>query len=96
MASMSARSACWPISRRSGKEFPQDGKLYDQMQLQGIVDVASDGKTAKGRWHMFAQEAEHGKYARWGLGVYENDYVKQDGVWKIAKSPSLYDDVRAL
>jgi len=72
--------------KTQGKEFPQDGKLYDHMQLQGIVDVASDGKTAKGRWHMFAQEAEHGKYARWGLGVYENDYVKQDGVWKIAKS----------
>ena len=68
-----------------GKEYPQEGKLFDQMQLQGIVDIAPDGKTAKGRWHMFAQEAEYGKYARWGLGVYENDYVKQDGVWKIAK-----------
>ena len=71
--------------KTNGKEFPQDGKLFDQMQLQGIVDVAPDGKTAKGRWHMFSQEAEHGKYAHWGLGVFENDYVKQDGVWKIAK-----------
>ncbi len=71
--------------KTNGKEFPQDGKLFDQMQLQGIVDVAPDGKTAKGRWHMFSQEAEHGKYADWGLGVYENDYVKEGGVWKISK-----------
>lgn len=67
-----------------GREFPQEGRLNDRMQLQPIVDVAPDGKTARGRWHLFAQEAVHGKYARWGLGVYENTYVKHDGVWKIA------------
>ncbi len=67
----------------NGPEFPQAGRLFDQMQLQPIVHVAPDGRTAKGRWHMFAQEAVHDEYARWGLGVFENDYVKEDGVWKI-------------
>jgi SnoaL-like protein len=71
------------LLKQNGPEFPQLGRLFDQMQLQPIVHVAPDGQTAKGRWHMFAQEAEHGEYANWGLGVFENDYVKEDGVWKI-------------
>ncbi|HUO67736.1 MAG TPA: nuclear transport factor 2 family protein, partial [Gammaproteobacteria bacterium] len=66
-----------------GPESPQAGRLFDQMQLQPIVDVAPDGRTAKGRWHMFAQEAVHGEYARWGLGVFENEYVREGDVWKI-------------
>jgi hypothetical protein len=69
----------------NGPESPQPGRLFDQMQLQPIVDVAPDGRTAKGRWHMFAQEAMHDEYARWGLGVFENEYVKEGGVWKIQR-----------
>ena len=70
--------------RSLGAEFPQEGRLYDQMQLQPIVHVAPDGRTAKARWHLFSQEAIHGEHARWGTGVYENEYIKQDGVWKIS------------
>jgi hypothetical protein len=65
-------------------EFPRRGRLYDRMQLQPVVHVAPDGLSAKARWRLFAQEAEHGEFAEWGVGWYENDYVKQDGVWKIA------------
>ena len=65
-------------------EFPQHGRLFDRMQLQPIVHVAPDGKTAKARWRLFAQEARHGEFAEWGVGWYENDYVNEDGVWKIA------------
>jgi hypothetical protein len=68
-----------------GPETPQPKRLFDHMQLQPIIDVAADGRTAKGRWHVFAQEAVHGEYAQWGLGILENDYVKEDGVWKIAR-----------
>lgn len=67
-----------------GPEFPQEGRLYDQMQLQPIVDVAPDGRTARARWRLFAQEAHYGDFAEWGVGWYENDYVKEDGVWKIS------------
>lgn len=71
--------------RTNGPEFPQPKRLFDHMQLQPIVTVAADGLTANGRWHVFAQEAVHGEYARWGLGVLENEYVKEDGTWKISR-----------
>jgi hypothetical protein len=65
-------------------EGPKQGRLYDQMQLMPIVHVAPDGRAARGRWRLFAQEAKYGEFSEWGVGWYENDYVKQDGVWKIA------------
>jgi hypothetical protein len=69
----------------NGPETPQPKRLFDHMQLQPIVHVAPDGTTAQGRWHVFAQEAVHGEYANWGLGVLENEYVKEGGVWKISR-----------
>lgn len=63
--------------------------LHQVMQLSGIVHVNPDGKTAKGRWYGFGANAfpvEGGKIAPgWMNGVYENEYVKQDGRWKIKK-----------
>jgi hypothetical protein len=59
--------------------------VFDHMQLQPIVHVAPDGNTAKGRWRFFAQVGDYRKAGVWGMGTYENEYVKQDGVWKIQK-----------
>ena len=59
------------------------------MQLSGIVDVDLDGKTAKGRWFGFGPLAIPGEdekvKAIWGFGIYENEYVKEKGRWKIKK-----------
>ena len=54
--------------RGIGTEFPQAGRLYDQMQLQPIVHVAPDGKSARGRWRIFSQAAQAGKVSRMGRG----------------------------
>ena len=75
-----------------GEEGPQEGILNDHMQLQPVVHVYPDG-TAKGRWHHFSQEAEFGVSHHWGAGTYENEYVKEDGVWKISKL-HLYSTMR--
>jgi hypothetical protein len=64
------------------------GELYNHMQLQGVVHVECNGKTAKARWRAFAQAATDssaGKIANWGEGVYENEYIKEDGKWKFKK-----------
>ncbi len=79
--------------RAIGPEFPQAGRLFDQMQVQPIVHVAPDGKSARGRWRVFSQAAQLGHFAEWGVGVAENEYVKDHGVWKIRKVhyfPTMY------
>lgn len=65
------------------------GRLFNHMQLQPVVHVADDGGSAKARWRSFMQVGNLGKEARWGDAVYENEYVKQDGIWKIAKLHSF-------
>ena len=71
--------------RAIGPEGPQDGRLFDNMQLQPLVHVDPQGRTAKARWHLFAQFARSKEFHEWGAAVYDNDYVKQDGVWKIRR-----------
>jgi len=66
-----------------GPEGPQEGLLYEHTQMQPVIDVAPDGKTAKARWRAFIQVGNWHQGSRWGMGIYENDYVKEDGVWKI-------------
>ena len=73
-----------------GQEFPQWGRLNDHMQLQPVIHVAADGSSAKGRWRMFSQTGVWQQDQFWGLGTYENDYVREDGVWKIRRL-HLYD-----
>lgn len=61
------------------------GKLFNHTQLQPVVHVADDGASARGRWRSFMMVGHLGKEARWGDAVYENEYVKEDGTWKISK-----------
>jgi hypothetical protein len=62
--------------------------LHQVMQLSPIIDIAPDGKRAWGRWYGFganAFEVPGGIAPGWMDGVYENEYIKEDGVWKILK-----------
>jgi hypothetical protein len=67
----------------------QYGRLFNHMQLQPVVHIADDGSSARARWRSFMQVGNLGKEARWGDAVYENEYVKQDGIWKISKLHSF-------
>lgn len=77
---------------RMGAEGPQEGILNDHMQLQPVIHVLPDG-TAKGRWHHFSQQAQLRVSHFWGTGIYENEYIKEGGVWKINKL-HLYSTMR--
>ena len=71
--------------------------MHQLMQLQGVIDIATDGKTAKGRWWGFGAMAlpesenfnlaanDQGILQEFACGVYENEYIKEDGVWKLWK-----------
>jgi hypothetical protein len=68
-----------------GPEGLSPGYLNNHMQLQAVITVAPDGKTATGRWQGPVQLSEPGANGVWGVGIYENEYVKEGGVWKISR-----------
>jgi len=58
------------------------------MMFQDVIDVAPDGKTAKGRWNTWLAEAmpvEGIPRQQWVQGYYENEYVKENGKWLFKK-----------
>jgi hypothetical protein len=71
----------------------QEGLIYGQLNewltLQPAVFVARDGRSATARWRDQGMLGQYKKHAEWRDGVYENTYVKDQGVWKI-KSMHLY------
>lgn len=64
---------------------PAAGHLNVHMQLQAVIHVSQDGLSAKARWRGMVQLARPNSSGVWGEGVYENEYVRQQGVWKISK-----------
>lgn len=76
----------------NGHNGPIYGFLLDHLQMQDVVDVASDGLTGKARFRCFMQAGIHESVVErpknvpsqwWEGGLYENEYVKENGVWKI-------------
>jgi hypothetical protein len=70
-------------SMKEGPGLPF-GRLNLRMQLQPVVTVAADGSSAHARWREWGLLGQYRQWASWGDAVTEDDYVKQDGVWKIA------------
>ena len=67
-----------------GPEGLGPARLNNHMQLQNVVAVAPDGRTGTGRWQGMVMLSEPGANAVWGVGIYENTYVKEGNTWKIA------------
>ena len=61
-----------------------EGRIYPHILFQPVITLAPDGRTAKGRWRILAMLGGYGGSATWYSGVYENQYVLEDGVWKIS------------
>jgi len=71
-----------------GAKKPPGEFLHILIPLSGVVDLDPNGKTAKGRWYGFGLVAQRraGKLqAIISCGIWENEYIKEDGVWKILK-----------
>jgi hypothetical protein len=61
----------------------QPGTVFLHMQLQPVITIAADGQTARGRWRAMAHIGQLERRSQLGEGVYENEYVREDGRWKI-------------
>lgn len=84
-----------------GKNAPVPGFLLDHPQLQDVIDVAPDRSSARARFRSLMQAGVHvdsdapmarrgreqGAHPRqwWEGGIYENEYVREDGIWKIRR-----------
>ena len=66
-----------------------DGRIYPHISMQPVVTLAADGQSGKGRWHIMAMLGGYERSASWAGGVYENEYVRENGIWK-------FKDVRYL
>lgn len=59
--------------------------LLNHIPLQPAIRIAPDGNSAQASWRTFMQAGPVEKEARRGEATYENEYVKEDGIWKIRK-----------
>jgi len=73
--------------RFTGRNGPTWGFLLDHPMYQDVVHVSADGTRGWGRFRVNMQAGQHymkGPTRQWWEGaLYENEYVKEDGVWKI-------------
>lgn len=73
------------LDPKTGKQIP--GTLFVQANTTPIVEIAGDGKTAKGLWiccgHNTIPTGNDGRQARWFWANRAADFIKEDGKWKI-------------
>ena len=71
----------------------QEGLIYGQLNewvtLQPAISVAPDALSATARWRDHGMLGQYKSHAEWRDGIYENTYVRENGVWKI-RSLHLY------
>ena len=74
------RDRVYEYMRRLGA--PQTGTLFNHMQLGPVVHVSEDGNTAQIRVRLFVMFGSVDRAAQWGEGIYENTFIRENGVWK--------------
>ena len=67
-----------------GKQGPQPGLLNDHIIMQEVIDVDPSGVSAKARFKDWFVQAVHGKSQTMGSMIYEGEFRKEDGIWRIS------------
>ena len=57
--------------------------LHAELFMSPVVTLSPDGRTAQARWQTLSMLGRLGGDARWEGGMEDDDYVQQDGRWKI-------------
>jgi hypothetical protein len=83
------RKSFWQFYAVDIHHVDPKGVLWYHMLTTPIIEVAGDGKTAKGIWMSFgnvtdeAMRPEDGNIPQWAEEKYAMDFIKEDGKWKI-------------
>ena len=68
------------MQKAFGPDGIKEGSIINHMQFQPIADVDPDGLHGHQRMRAFVM-SNFG----WGIPLYENEYRKENGIWKISK-----------
>lgn len=72
---------------RQPGEAPRDeipGQLHVHAMMTPVIEVAADGRTAKGVWDSFGPNITSGsEVGNWLWVKYAVDFIREDGTWKI-------------
>lgn len=81
------RSALEEQKAANGAAEPNLGNLYAHPLSTGLVELAKDGKTAKGLWYSIGNEAmarpDGTAHVQWMLGKVAADFVREEDGWKL-------------
>jgi hypothetical protein len=69
----------------TGPEGPVKGALNSQLQLQPVIHVSADGRSARIRSRLLQLSRDAQGRPMWGAGIYENELRKENGVWKFSR-----------
>jgi hypothetical protein len=96
---LEAISSVYPEIKNVPENLGIGGEWASHTQTTPIIEVAGDGKTAKGVWyspglHMMAQvrDGKVSKSGGWFWEKYGADFVKEDGKWKIWHISMYYEN----
>jgi hypothetical protein len=78
-----AAIATFLTARGGGRQGLAPGAIHTQLIDGPVVNLSPDGRSAKGRWYGFFLNADGKGAASADGGMFENEYVLQDGAWKI-------------
>jgi hypothetical protein len=68
---------------QTGPQNLRVGDINDHLQLQPVFTISPDGNTATARGTELVMTGHNKADAQWGVNVWQNGYVKRDGIWQI-------------
>ena len=69
----------------TGRSRLGDGDLNSHLVFSPVITIDNDGRIARGRWHELSLTGRYNVAANWANGIYENEYLQEQGVWKIRR-----------